>query len=874
MSDQSRMDGNEPEGPAATADAVVPPAPAEEPAAVSGALPPAPPAGAVPPVPPVVPGAESAVPASAPAPSSAPPVPDAAQIPGPTAQVPASDTVPPLPGSIPPAPPRQGSTWLKPFTQPVLLGALSHVGIAVGAAVVGAILLVFLVLSSASDLPSTPLGSIDDVRVDFGVLAGLLFALAAVVYGGEINGTMDAGGGLFSIGGSASIWVFPLTLTLAALVAVFWWGVRQGRTHRLPTWQHRAAYSAVVGLATGLVLLILTLVFAIRVDESSVHVLVTAAGYRVVLFSLVLVGIATHLGRWAGSVAQPGENWFRSGIRLFRALPRVAREALAYAAFGGALFAVLGAVFGVIGSWQTLGVGSIALGLLGLLNMAPLAAVLGHLGGLTATVPGVESTFTVFKTDDPLLWIAVLAAVLLSIFVALWIGIRRPRRNGIDWASTWRLPLVVLLGWFVVGSVFFGLGVSAGARGAAFSVGIGIALWSPFVMAVWAFAVEVGAQTLPALAYGSAPQLLGALTGHSAVAAWAAGTSGTTVGADAADHSAGAVGAVPEPKPLSPAAKRGLLIGLSAVGGVAVLAIAAGIAVSVLNSSRTPEAVAQQYLDAIAAGHAEAANALVDPNVPTAQRAFLTDAVMKSASDRITDVSVEREGTGGGDSASLIVTYRLDGVKQTAQLNASKGDPEFVVLDTWKLDDSLVVPVDIQIDGQGKASVGGVELPFEFENGYGQATVPMYPGVYELSTEGSKYFALEQKALKVGSPDDSFQDLSFAPTDDLKEAVTKQVNDLVDTCLASAAADPDGCPFHAYTFDDDTKVTWTKQGEPTVEIDDRGTQVAVEGTVVGSYTEDFFGTTREQSDEDDYSMYGDIVIDGDTVKVAFDDSWW
>ncbi|MGB3731037.1 MAG: hypothetical protein WA967_03680, partial [Microbacterium sp.] len=503
MSDQSRMDGIEPENPEDAADAVVPPAPPEEPA------------------PPVVPPAQD--PASA------------------------SDVVPP-------APPRQGSTWLKPFTQPVLLGALSHVGIAVGAAVVGAILLVFLVLSSASDLPSTPIGSIDDVHVDFGVLAGLLFALAALVYGGEINGTMDAGGGLFSIGGSASIWVFPLTLTVAALVAVFWWGARQGRTHRLPTWQHRAVYAAVVGLATGLVLLILTLVFAIRVDESSVHVLVTGAGYRVVLFSLVLVGIAAYLGRWAGSAAHPGENWFRSGIRLFRGLPRIAQETLAYAAFGGALFAVLGAVFVVIGSWQNLGVGSIALGLLGLLNIAPLAAVFGHLGGLAGTVPGSDSTFAVFNADEPLLWIAVLAAVLLSTFVALWIGIRRPRRNGIDWASTWRLPLVVLLGWFVIGTVFFGLGVSAGARGAAVSVGIGIALWSPFVMAAWAFVVEVGAQTLPALAYGSVPQLLSALTGRSAVAAWAAGTSGITTGAVAADQPPVAVGAVPEPKPLSPAA--------------------------------------------------------------------------------------------------------------------------------------------------------------------------------------------------------------------------------------------------------------------------------------------------------------------------------
>lgn len=247
---------------------------------------------------------------------------------------------------------------------------------------------------------------------------------------------------------------------------------------------------------------------------------------------------------------------------------------------------------------------------------------------------------------------------------------------------------------------------------------------------------------------------------------------------------------------------------------------------------------------------------------------------MKSASERITDVSVKREGSSRGDSASLTVTYRLDGVKQQAYLSASKGEPEFIVLDTWKLDDSLVVPVEIQVEGQGGASVGGVELPFEFDGGYGQATVPMYPGVYELSSEGSKFFALEQKTLTVGSPEDTFQDLSFAPTDALKEAVTKQVNELVDTCLASTAADPDGCPFHAYTFDDDTQVTWTEQGEPTIEIDDRGTRVSASGTVVGSYTEDFFGTTRQRSDEDNYSMYGDIEVDGDTVKVAFDDSWW
>lgn len=851
MGDQSRADGTEPDERTDAADAVVPAEPVVPPDAV------------VPPTPVV-----HRTPVTSPTPAAAS---DAAPLQPPSVATPIpAASVPP----VPPAAPRQGPSWLSPFTRPVLLGALSHVGIAVGAAFVGAILLMLLVIWSAADLPSTPLGSPSDVRVDAGVILGLVFALTALIFGGELHGSIDAGGTLIPIAGTASIWIFPLTLTVAALVAVFWWGVRQERVHGLPTWQHRAIHSAVVGLVTGLVLLLLTLLFAVRLDAGGVHVLISGAGYRIVLFSLLLVGTAACLGRWAGSASRPGENWFRSGVRLFRMLPRFVRETLTYAAFGAAVFSVLGGVAVVLATWRDVGAGSLALGLLGLLSVAPLAAVIGHLGGITTPTLGFTQsggTFTVFTGDEPMLWIAVLAAVLLAFFTSLWIGVRRPRTSGVDAASAWQLPLSVLVGWLVVATLFAGVTVSAGTGGASFTSGVGIALWSPLVMAVWALAVEFGAQTLPVLVHAAAPQALGGLVGRRALAGWVSGAGVTD--ADAAGQPVGD-GSVPAPKPLSPAAKRGLVIGASVVGGVALLAVAGAITVSVLNSSRTPEALAKQYVDAIAAGDAEAAGALVDPNVSTGQRAFLTNDVLKAASHRITGVSVKREGPGGGDSAALVVGYRLDGVTQQAYLTASKGEPEFAVLDTWKLDDSLVVPVQIQVTGEGQASVGGVELPLEFEDGYGQATVPMYPGVYELSSDGSKYFELEQKTLTVGSADDAFAELSFAPTEALSDAVAQQVNKLLDGCLASTAADPDGCPFNAYTFHDETQVTWTKQGEPTIEIDGRGTQVSVEGTAIGSYSEDFFGTTRQQQDEDQYSMYGEIQVDGDTVTVAFDDSWW
>lgn len=76
--------------------------------------------------------------------------------------------------------------------------------------------------------------------------------------------------------------------------------------------------------------------------------------------------------------------------------------------------------------------------------------------------------------------------------------------------------------------------------------------------------------------------------------------------------------------------KRVKLIGVL-VGVLVVLAIAGVVAITVVNTSRTPEAQVRKYLDLLAAGKGTEATEMVDPGVRNDQRVFLTDEAMASA---------------------------------------------------------------------------------------------------------------------------------------------------------------------------------------------------------------------------------------------------
>src|SRR5690606_34175753 len=305
------------------------------------------------------------------------------------------------------------------------------------------------------------------------------------------------------------------------------------------------------------------------------------------------------------------------------------------------------------------------------------------------------------------------------------------------------------------------------------------------------------------------------------------------------------------PAPLSPGAKRGLLAGLIAVGAIIVLAVVGTVAVSMINASRGPEAAATTYLNHIAQGDASAANAMVDPDVPNSDRAFLSDEVLAAATERISDIEVTALGSGGSDSTYVEVSYKLDGVTQTTQLGARKGEPEFLFLDTWTITSSLATPVNVGAVGLGEVSIGGVTIPLSDDGwGYRSADLVMYPGVYPVEAEESAFFELEETVLRVGSRPEPTEPFTFTATDALVESVQEQVNALIDSCLEQTVAEPEGCPFYTWVYPSDTAVTWTLGEYPTVTVSEDGSSFeATDGTVIATYTEMFFGTSSEERDE-------------------------
>lgn len=830
------------------------------------------------PVPPAAESAQPVAPASPPVPPQAPPVPQQA---------------PPVPPQASPVPPQ---ATISPQLKQHLLSGLSATGIAVGGAfAAGVVLALFVVLNAADALRGARLPVDIDAFAGLGSLLLLAFSFAAFVFGGELNLQVSSAFGGFGGAAGGYLWVFPLTLTVAVLVLVLWWSIRQERTSPLIGVRRRLMFSGAVGLAASVVLLILALIFPIRQGADVVEIVIGGASYRVVLFGTILIAGTVFLGRIIGARAAPGVGWCRAITDGIGALPRPAREAVQYAEGLTIVFGLITLIVGPILLWDGLGFGSVALVVVGLLNFTGVPVVLGHLGGLSVSagaggLGGGESTGTIFSIGG-WSWALVVVALLFSVVIAVWIGTRRGRSAGLNLAEAWKFPVIVLGAWVLHGIFTFGLTVQAGGSvggfGAAGAAGFAMALWTPLVLFVWAVAIELGAQYLPAFAYALSPQLHGFLAGRRAVEGWVAGpvAAGVTSAAFAGGHtitspadgapvdsgSADAQPSVAPPRPLSPGAKKGILWTAIGVGAVLVLGIVGAVTVSFVNSTRTADAAALTYLGHIENGNASAANALVDPDVPNAARAHLTDEVLASATERISDVSV-RSNTSGGDEAYLEVSFKLDGVTQHGSLTARKGEPEWLFLDTWEIVTPLVQTVSISIDGQGTPVIGGERLSVDRGSShYGTAEVVLYPGLYEVETDGSDLFELDATQLLVGAERTQHARFRFAPTDQLVSEVQERVNALLDTCAESTAARSDGCPLRTYVYPLDTPVTWSIVTYPTVEVSADGTSFqASEGEVTASYTETFFGSSRDRTDERSISFYGEIEISGDEVTVVYE----
>lgn len=724
-------------------------------------------------------------------------------------------------------------------------------GSVLAAGTLGAILL--LAALAAAPSGSTGLGDSAGFGADFGqAIAALLVAIGVALGGGlAFDANVDAG--LFSASGRASLGIVPLgVLAVAVTGAVVVARLRLRRDRLLaPTLGAEAARAAIEGGFVALAMTLLTAFASLGGTAEFGGVSLRTRAGLVLVTVFLSVAVPVFLARTALRRTVTGAVDGTWTVAL--------REAgLALSIQLGA-FAAAGSVLLVIASARSESVAPLLAGLPLLGNLAVAGAALGQFGGLSAGAGSFGGvSVTAFDIPDGHGWWAVVIAVLGLAVAAVAVGLRRRRTARPAWGRTWQMPLVVFAVWCVFA---FGVaGVAAeGEILAALSFGgggaIGLTWPTPFLAGIGAALVSVGAEFLPLAVYRMNPALLAAFGGRRTVQAWLTGAApastspaGTAPGgmpwtaasappgsataappayaapapqtAPAAPADAmptlqrpgpGGSGApaggslpfaaagIPAPAPMSPRAKTGLVVALSSVGFVALLAVGTAVTVAMINQSRDPAGAVGEYLALLEQGEAERANELVDPGIRTSERALLTDEVLGAAEHRIVVESVETTSrTESG--ANVHAVYSLDGERFEIDLPVARGPKELLLLETWRLEEPLLVSATLAGDGVPSVLVGDTEIGFgAFDAGeYATRDITVYPGVYSVTGATSDYVTasvVELRAAASATAAPAVAEVTVEPSGAFEQAVLEQVQSRITKCVEIPTNMDDVCPY-------------------------------------------------------------------------------
>ena len=247
--------------------------------------------------------------------------------------------------------------------------------------------------------------------------------------------------------------------------------------------------------------------------------------------------------------------------------------------------------------------------------------------------------------------------------------------------------------------------------------------------------------------------------------------------------------------------KRAKLIGIL-VGVLVVLVIAGVVAIKVANSSRTPEAEVRKYLDLLAAGKASAATAMVDPGVDNDQRTFLTDDAMASATSLLVVEDVVADKNNNSDTRTVTATMQLNGERFTHAFKVTSDKPTMGVLDNWKIQDSLAVPVTVDGDGIDQFSVGETKASVDKASLYIEGrSFLFYPGTYNFTPVAPNEY-VDTTPVSVSVLDkvrtrnqDGQSDVTFKATynDKLEAAALEAAQALVEKCGTYPGNQGDDC---------------------------------------------------------------------------------
>ncbi|WP_154670779.1 hypothetical protein [Microbacterium gorillae] len=645
----------------------------------------------------------------------------------------------------------------------------------------------------------------------------------------------------------------------------------------------------------------------------SAEVSVTSRPFAVFLWTLVLVGTAAFAARLSVRrlpVRAPRLSAVLREIAWYFAIPV---SVLTVLALVGLLVAGLNAdpaLPQIALAWIPLGV-----------NLGLYAFAAGQFGRVVAgTGPGATQAAYAWELLRGWGVALVIITLLLLLFVAIFLGVRRTRTGRFEAGRIWQLPLGVFLVYgFLAVAILPLSGDVLGFGGVA-----GLSWETTLLVAVFAGAVSAGAEVLPAFVHGINPALLSTLAGKKATARWITGS--TRPAADASAAGAPAVplaaaagdtlplapadivdtvpllpteaanatqptvpllspaavaggppapeGSAPELTPMSAKSKRATIAVIGGLVGVGLLVAAGAVTINVLNSLRDPAAEVSAYLGLLENGKYDEATATVNPGVKNDQRVLLTSAAAADATPLTVD-SVETTSRGDG-RASVRAKYSVDGEQFTRDFTVSAGPNEFLVLNTWRLDEPLIVPVSLRGPADLAVTVGGAEVTLPSAgDGYGAESSGVglyaYPGIYPVSGDGGKFYEVTGATLRATSESgENGVALERSPSDALRDAVFAKVSERLKACGEIPTNMDSECPslvrdtdLSAFAITPPKSFSSFENGRFETE---RYTATATRDATM--WNKNPTPTERE------YTMSGTYEVADGEVEVDFNGSWW
>ncbi|QAY59569.1 hypothetical protein ET475_05935 [Microbacterium protaetiae] len=158
------------------------------------------------------------------------------------------------------------------------------------------------------------------------------------------------------------------------------------------------------------------------------------------------------------------------------------------------------------------------------LNAAALAFGAAQFGGVRLTgFPTLERSYHLWDLVGGWSALIIVATMLVLLYLTVFLGTRRARTGRFTAGRVWQLPVIVLIGSTIASFVLLSIRLSGSAFGSTAAAQLMPSWETPFLLALFALAVSLGAEGAPAVVYAVSPTLLGRLAGRRAAAAWVAG---------------------------------------------------------------------------------------------------------------------------------------------------------------------------------------------------------------------------------------------------------------------------------------------------------------------------------------------------------------